>query len=265
MNSSSGREFLQAISFAVRAMPAGHVESLAATIADSPRYDVGVEGKALASVGNPAYRRHVRSFFEAWAAEPAVPGYAVSLSLRAAARAREEAHAEQTIEVVWTGPTSHVVPMRRTREVLLELIGFARERLTVVSFAAYKVPEVLAALSAAAQRGVDVRLVLESTEDSQGRLTHDAAAAFASLGGAVTFYVWPLDRRPASEARSGSLHAKAVVADAHAAFVTSANLTGQALNANMELGLLVQGGTVPMRLDAHFDELIAQGMLREVK
>jgi len=47
----------------------------------------------------------------------------------------------------------------------------------------------------------------------------------------------------------------------HTALVTSANLTGHGIDANMELGLLVRGGPVPSRLAAHLSELMASGTL----
>ena len=43
------------------------------------------------------------------------------------------------------------------------------------------------------------------------------------------------------------MHAKAAIADKRAALATSANLTGHALDLNMELGLIVRGGPVPAR------------------
>jgi phosphatidylserine/phosphatidylglycerophosphate/cardiolipin synthase-like enzyme len=148
--------------------------------------------------------------------------------------------------------------------VLLELIRSAVRRLTIVSFAAYRVTDVQAALADAARRGVDVRLVLESAEEAEGRLRQDAADAFASLGRSVAFYVWPRERRAVAGGNIGLRRAKAVITDECAAFATSANLTGNALSTNMELGLLVRGGTVPVRLNRHFDQLISRGVLRKV-
>ena len=60
------------------------------------------------------------------------------------------------------------------------------------------------------------------------------------------------------------MHAKAAIADEQVAFVTSANLTGSAIEANMELGLLVRGGSVPRRLERHFRALMSVGRLVEV-
>lgn len=187
----------------------------------------------------------------------------MALALRASSTARADALAEETVEVVWTGPTSHEIPIRRTREVLVELIGSSTERLTIVSFAAYKVQEVTDALRAATGRRVRIRLVLETAEDSKGRLTHDAAEAFEALRGLAEFYIWPSTKRAAGGI-SGALHAKTAIADSLSAFITSANLTGNAMSANMELGLLIRGGPLPGRLASHFDALIEQATLVEV-
>jgi phosphatidylserine/phosphatidylglycerophosphate/cardiolipin synthase-like enzyme len=84
--------------------------------------------------------------------------------------------------------------------------------------------------------------------------------AFDSLGGRVSFFTWPADQRPAGS--GAALHAKAVIADAQVAFITSANLTGAALDHNLELGVLVRGGSVPRRLHEHFLALMASGVLR---
>jgi phosphatidylserine/phosphatidylglycerophosphate/cardiolipin synthase-like enzyme len=48
------------------------------------------------------------------------------------------------------------------------------------------------------------------------------------------------------------------------AFITSANLTGAALEHNLEVGVLVRGGSVPARLHEHFLALMGSGVLRPV-
>ena len=82
-----------------------------------------------------------------------------------------------------------------------------------MSFAAYKVAAVVAALRSAADRGVSVRLVLESAIESKGKLSLDAKAAFDALGDTVSFYVWPAELRPGT---SAAMHAKCAVADRRA-------------------------------------------------
>jgi phosphatidylserine/phosphatidylglycerophosphate/cardiolipin synthase-like enzyme len=59
----------------------------------------------------------------------------------------------------------------------------------------------------------------------------------------------------------GVLHAKAVVADDEAVFITSANLTEAAFDRNIELGLLVRDLALAASLAAHFRGLIDRGML----
>ncbi|MNC98119.1 hypothetical protein D3C83_159870 [compost metagenome] len=56
------------------------------------------------------------------------------------------------------------------------------------------------------------------------------------------------------------MHAKCLVADRGRAMVSSANLTDYALEANMELGLLVEEA-IGARLAEHFDQLIVRGEL----
>ena len=56
------------------------------------------------------------------------------------------------------------------------------------------------------------------------------------------------------------MHAKVVVADRRAALVTSANLTEHAHERNIEVGLLVRGGTVPASLCKTIDRMIDQGL-----
>ncbi|MFN8558091.1 MAG: DISARM system phospholipase D-like protein DrmC [Dehalococcoidia bacterium] len=251
-----------AIAEFARGQPAGHVYAAAGVFATAARFGHVVELRAHAAVASPSFRADLAPLLRAWASNPTVTGETLALALRSAAAAHAATRADEMVEVVWTGPASAAVPLRLTRAVLIELIDQAQRRLTVVSFAAYKAPEALAALTRAVARGVAVRLVLESALESGGRLAFDAAAAFAELAGAVDLYVWPAERRETVQGVTGALHAKAVVVDDAAAFITSANLTGHALTVNMELGVLVRGGSVPARLNAHFDELIRRDVLR---
>ena len=220
-------------------------------------------GQATAArlVANPRFQETVNALWSVWATEPDTPGPALALALRAAAGTAELLRNASVTDVVWTGPTSVHVPVRQSAQVLLELIDDSVRRLIVLSFAAYKVPAVAAALRNAGSRGVDVRLVLETKEDSMGRLTADAANAFEALHRSATFWVWPGDQRPHEGA---AMHAKAAVSDGKSALVTSANLTGSALDRNMELGLLIKGGPVPRRLEDHLLALMASGVLHRI-
>ena len=81
---------------------------------------------------------------------------------------------------------------------------------------------------------------------------------------------WPGKCRPrvfydprsvADDGPGGVLHAKAVVADDEAVFVTSANLTEAAFDRNIELGLLARDRTLAATTVLHFQTLIEQGLL----
>ena len=215
------------------------------------------------TVPTAVFRHHAAALCEAWAsATPLVSGDGIALAVRAAAEAVSDVRGEAQLSVVWTGPASYEVPVRATGAVLAEVIEAATKTLVVVSFAAYKVAAVVDALRTAADRGVDVRLVLESVVESKGKLSHDARQAFDALGDAVSFYVWPAELRGSVGGGRSAMHVKCAVADRRTAFVTSANLTGAAMNDNMELGLVVRGGDVPKRIADHFGALITGGVLR---
>ena len=77
----------------------------------------------------------------------------------------------------------------------------------------------------------------------------------------LAVFTWRPTLLPDYDPRHASLHAKAAIADDKLAFVTSANLTGYALERNMELGLLVRGGYVPALLAKHFEDLKGRGEL----
>jgi phosphatidylserine/phosphatidylglycerophosphate/cardiolipin synthase-like enzyme len=61
---------------------------------------------------------------------------------------------------------------------------------------------------------------------------------------------------------SGVLHAKAVVADNEAVFITSANLTEAALDRNIELGIFVRNRAFALTTCTYFRALIHQHLLK---
>src|SRR6516165_5466938 len=61
---------------------------------------------------------------------------------------------------------------------------------------------------------------------------------------------------------SGVLHAKAVVADDEAVFLTSANLTEAALDRNIELGILIRNHALALAVGGYFRSLIDRTLLK---
>jgi len=64
------------------------------------------------------------------------------------------------------------------------------------------------------------------------------------------------------EGPGGVLHAKAVVADDEAVFITSANLTEAALDRNIELGVLIRDRAVALAVGGYFRSLIDRDPLK---
>ncbi len=194
------------------------------------------------------------------------PG-ALAWALRAACRTEALNRLRQSIELVWTGPAPTGSTLRRTDQALLDLIRGAERSIVVVTFAAYKVPEITIALEHAVARGVAVAFIGESDDESEGRLTFDASEALGeTLARQVLLYLWPLCKRTRdNKGRHGTLHVKCAVADDDHLLVSSANLTEYALNLNMELGVSIRGGELPAKIGDHIRRLIADGVLVPVE
>lgn len=238
----------EAIAAAVGQLGGAHLAALGPAYRAAPAHSADAAAAARDAV--PALHRHlVDALNTAWASE-AVPGTAVALALEAARLVGERSDVPQ-VEVVVTGPDSPNEPVRLTSEVVAQLIDGATHDVTMVSYAAYQMPLVVAALDAAVARGVRVRLILESPEKLEGGGGAHAYARF-------TTYHWPVDRRDPPDAK---LHAKAVIVDGRDVLLTSANMTSAAYSRNIELGVLCRGGGVAAQVQRHFDGLIRKGVL----
>ena len=117
----------------------------------------------------PSARTELESVLEAWRQSETSGDFLAGL-LIGSSHARQRAHAETVIDLVWTGPTTPFVATRRTAQVLLDLIRSVERELYIVSFVAYDVQSVVEALNAAIQRGVKVRVLLESGSSHGGGL-----------------------------------------------------------------------------------------------
>lgn len=178
-------------------------------------------------------------------------------ALLAAAVAVERAREQQLVDVVWTGPASAVTTARLTPAVVAELLGEARTEVLIIGYAVQETAGITSALQAAAERGVAITLLLERQEDNPH---FDQKSA--PLGGVPARRLsWPASSR----GLHASLHAKVLVVDRSAALIGSANLTGAAMERNLECGLLLRGGPHPGRIMEHVDSLYAQGHLLRLK
>jgi cardiolipin synthase len=200
----------------------------------------------------PAARAAVARVVAAWGLVPA-SGDEVAGMLLGASEARLRIERELSVELVWTGPTTRFVPTRRTEQVLLDLIASATKDFFLVSFIAYDVASVVSALNDAASRGVRLRILLEASASHGGTLNCDPAAMMRTRVPAAQLFSWREKPEPFVD---GKVHAKVAVVDGSRAFITSANLTGHALEKNMEAGVLIHGGPVPRTLSDHLQALI---------
>jgi cardiolipin synthase len=247
---------LSAATDLVALLPPARIGAIAERVRKAESADRATDLQHLTST--PASRAIFDRLLDAWE-ETAISGEAVAGILIGAAHARQSAQSESTVELVLTGPTTAFVPTRRTEQVLLDLIRHAERELFLVSFVAYNVPSVIYHLNAAVSRGVEVRVLLEAGVAYGGSLQVDSVPLIKARVPAAQTYVW-VDR-PDSYV-SGRVHAKVVVADGRAAFLTSANLTAHALTMNMEAGVVIRGGSIPANLRSHFHALIGTGVIQ---
>ena len=204
-------------------------------------------------------KKFICDFSEA-AAASGLSSKEIASALVSAAVTSEHFCAENTVDILWTGPTTTAVPVRRMEQSLCELIDSAQKQLLIVSFVAYKAEKVYAAIRAAIKRGVHVSFLTEASKEHGGSLDVDPSDLLKKKFPEASFYRWdnPDLSHPAV------VHAKCAIADESRALVTSANLTGAAMDNNMELGLMITSRRVSSRLAAHFAALVTEHILLKV-
>ena len=213
-------------------------------------------GKANASlsdiVGTATAKAVVDRLVDAWGATSIGSGELASMLL-AASHAFENVSRRQSTELVWTGPTTPFVSARRTEQALLQVIGAAKQNLFITSFVAYDVSTIVKSLNDASARGVSISMLLESSQDHGGSISFDVIGKMRILVPSAKLYAW---RERSAPFADGRVHAKVAVADDDLCFITSANLTGHAMEQNMEAGVLLSGGQIPRLLHDHLQALV---------
>ncbi len=174
------------------------------------------------------------------------------------------------VDLVWSGPEVPSVAARSTRRVYEELIGSARHSLWISTYAFFDGPRAFETLARRmdAVPGLRVTLLLNlqrkaGDTSNMDQLVRRFADRFWSVEWPGTSHprVYFDPRSLDLEGPGGVLHAKTVIADEEAVFVTSANLTEAALDRNIELGLLARHRTLAASITAHFRGLIEREML----
>lgn len=173
-------------------------------------------------------------------------------------------------EFVWSGPEVAGLHARDTRRVYEELLGAAARSAWVTTYAFFDGPRAFEVLARRMDEtpGLAVTLLLNVQRrrgDTTGadHLVRRFADRFwaGEWPGAVRPRVFYDPRSLEPEGGAGVLHAKAVVVDDEAVFVTSANLTEAALDRNIEIGLLVRDRMLAATMIRHFTTLIERSLL----
>lgn len=242
-------ELLDAIAALVSLVSPEKMQAVAARVR---RTDVSKAATALPGVvGTPVASTVVEQLAAAWQ-NTKVGSEELALMLIAASHVYTKVASEQSTELVWTGPTTPFVSARRTEQALLQVINSAEQSLFITSFVAYDVSTIVKALNAANDRGVAISMLLELSQDHGGSITFDAIGKMRTLVPAANLYAW---RDKVDPYADGRVHAKVAVADGRICFITSANLTGHAMEKNMEAGVLISGGSIPNLLFEHLRAL----------
>jgi phosphatidylserine/phosphatidylglycerophosphate/cardiolipin synthase-like enzyme len=180
---------------------------------------------------------------------------------------------EDLLDLVTTGPDVYGVTNRGTSVVVRELFAHARNSVLVAGYAVYQGQQVFRAL---ADRMLDcpelkVRMFLDVQRGpGDTSLDSEIVRHFAERFKARQ---WPADR-PLPEVfydprsleldseKRACLHAKCVVVDGEAVFISSANFTEAAQERNIEMGLLVRSRWLAERVTAYFETLLGGGVLQ---
>ena len=220
----------------------------------------------VASVPLPNIRGGLLAVTEAWQQSGAGSSLlGLAWALRAAAAMNEHHQQLQVLDMGWTGPMPRGARCRRTDQALLELIEETTAELLLVTYTAYRIPEIAKALVRAAGRNVHINLVVESQK--AGTVALDALQALGQPVLDVSrVYHWPEAKRPHDgKGNIGAMHAKCAVGDGVRALLSSANLTEFGLaDMNMEIGIHINGGPLPAQVLEHFLALAREGILERM-
>lgn len=251
-------KLLEAIIELVANSPPDKTEQLALSI----RLLSGAENAASLTswATNPHATERLTKLISVWRGAY-MPSSELAGMLTAASVAYHRAKAEQEIELVWTGPSSKMIATRKTEQALLQVINAAKLRLFITSFVVYDIVSIMKALDCAIDRGVQVSMLLEAGESQGGALSIDAITKMKAALPAAKLFSW-VDKGEGFV--GGKVHAKAAAADENFCFISSANLTGHAMEKNMEAGVLVRGGVTPSSLHKHLEALVTTHVIVRV-
>jgi phosphatidylserine/phosphatidylglycerophosphate/cardiolipin synthase-like enzyme len=174
---------------------------------------------------------------------------------------------QESIELVTTGPEAPGVTNRDTSVVVRDLFAYAEHSVLLAGYAVYQGQQVFRALAdrMRVRPEMQVRMFLDiGRGPGDTSISSDLVHRFAERFKARQ---WPTDRRlpevfydPRSleltVEKRACLHAKCIVVDQRAIFVSSANFTEAAQERNVEVGLLIRSPALAQGLVRHFETLV---------
>jgi phosphatidylserine/phosphatidylglycerophosphate/cardiolipin synthase-like enzyme len=197
-----------------------------------------------------------------------ISGPAAAVWLRTIARAVTRAPRP---DLVWSGPEVPGLHARDTRRVYEELLGCAERSIWASSYVFFDGPKTFEVLARRMESRPALRVTLLLNIQRQRSDTTTSEQLVRRFADRFWKIDWPGSSRPDvlydpraldSEGPGGVLHAKAVVADDEAVFVTSANLTEAALDRNIELGVLIRDRTLALTVSGYFRSLVDRELLK---
>lgn len=174
-------------------------------------------------------------------------------------------------DLVWSGPEVPGLHARDTRRVYEELLGSAEHSVWASTYAFFDGPKAFEVLAGRMDAKPDLRVTLLLNIQRKKGDTTAVDALVRKFADRFWGSDWPGSARPQvyydprslePDGPAGVLHAKAVVADDEAVFITSANLTEAALDRNIEIGLLVRDRALAASVSSHFRALIDRRLLQ---
>jgi phosphatidylserine/phosphatidylglycerophosphate/cardiolipin synthase-like enzyme len=187
---------------------------------------------------------------------------------------RERQRAEDSVELVWSGPEAPGAATRDTAVVIRDLFASAKRSVLVACFAVYQGRELFKVLAARMEEIPDLRVRLflnvrrpDAHEATEQQILRHFIDTFRAND-------WPGQRLPelfydprsllSDPTKRAALHAKCVVVDEERAFITSANFTEAAQERNIEAGILLAIPSVAKALCSQFENLILTGWLKRL-
>lgn len=192
-----------------------------------------------------------------------------------AAKSRMET-AGRDFYLTLSGPDVPGTPVVDTGTVARSLFQEAEEQVTICSFVLYPIPDFFTPLAEkiAVKKNFRVRFIVDIAHERKAK---DEPMPLVANRFRKRFLetCWPgttspeifHDPRPFSEEERarGTMHAKVVIVDRHAALVTSANFTNAAQTQNIEAGFLCRDRHQVARMADYFEALVETSHLIPVE